>query len=91
MTPATLETPVSTAPVAMPAPEAPAEARPKELLIIDYSGDLEKIWATMILASTSGAMGVKTRASLKLIPFPPCSATTSFAFDRLDDFVAACG
>ena len=33
----------------------------KDLLIIDYSGDLEKVWATMILASTSAAMGVKTR------------------------------
>jgi len=35
--------------------------RPKDFLIIDYSGDLEKVWATMILASTSAAMGVKTR------------------------------
>jgi peroxiredoxin family protein len=43
-----------------PAPEAePAAA--KDILIIDYSGDLEKVWATMILASTSAAMGVKTR------------------------------
>jgi peroxiredoxin family protein len=33
----------------------------KDLLIIDYSGDLEKVWATMILASTSAAMGVRTR------------------------------
>jgi peroxiredoxin family protein len=33
----------------------------KDLLIIDYSGDLERVWATMILASTSAAMGVKTR------------------------------
>jgi peroxiredoxin family protein len=40
---------------------AEGEAKTRELLIIDYSGDLEKVWATMILASTSGAMGVKTR------------------------------
>ncbi len=33
----------------------------RDFLIIDYSGDLEKVWATMILASTSAAMGVKTR------------------------------
>jgi peroxiredoxin family protein len=33
----------------------------KDFLIIDYSGDLEKVWATMILASTSAAMGVRTR------------------------------
>jgi peroxiredoxin family protein len=39
-------------------PEPPA---PKEFLIIDYSGDLEKVWASMILASTSAAMGVRTR------------------------------
>jgi peroxiredoxin family protein len=45
-------------------PAALAEDRrvaTKDLLIIDYSGDLEKVWATMILASTSAAMGVKTR------------------------------
>ena len=40
---------------------AESEAKTRDLLIIDYSGDLEKVWATMILASTSGAMGVKTR------------------------------
>ena len=47
-----------------PEPEtlvAPEPATAKELLIIDYSGDLEKVWATLILASTSGAMGVRTR------------------------------
>jgi len=40
---------------------AQSEVKPKDVLIIDYSGDLEKVWATMILASTSAAMGVKTR------------------------------
>ena len=33
----------------------------KDLLIIDYSGDIEKVWAALILASTGGAMGVRTR------------------------------
>src|SRR3954468_24118816 len=33
----------------------------KDLLIIDYSGDLEKVWAALILASTSAAMGVRCR------------------------------
>ena len=47
------------APFVEAAPEA--EAKLRDVLIIDYSGDLEKIWATMILASTSAAMGVKTR------------------------------
>lgn len=44
-----------------PAPDESGAVRPKDILIIDYSGDLEKVWATMILASTSAAMGVKTR------------------------------
>jgi peroxiredoxin family protein len=41
------------------APEA--EAKPRELAIICYSGDLEKVWATMILASTAGAMAMPTK------------------------------
>ena len=49
-----------TEPEAEPAP-APGERVAKDILIIDYSGDLEKLWATMILASTSAAMGVTTR------------------------------
>jgi peroxiredoxin family protein len=52
-------------PTATPGPvPAAADDGPiatKDFLIIDYSGDLEKVWATMILASTSAAMGVKTR------------------------------
>ena len=46
-----------------PEPEL-VEAGPavqKDLLIIDYSGDLEKVWAMLILASTGAAMGVTTR------------------------------
>ena len=37
------------------------EVKPRDLLIIAYSGELEKVWATMILASTGAAMGVKVR------------------------------
>jgi peroxiredoxin family protein len=45
-----------------PAPAAPEpQAAQRDVLIICYSGELEKTWATMILASTSAAMGVKTR------------------------------
>jgi peroxiredoxin family protein len=43
------------------APEPAGEVAVKDVLIINYSGDLEKVWATMILASTSAAMGVHTR------------------------------
>ncbi|MEO5884821.1 MAG: DsrE/DsrF/DrsH-like family protein [Candidatus Limnocylindrales bacterium] len=62
MTTTTLDRPTQ-AIVPAPLPVAPTEqpARTKDILIIDYSGDLEKVWATMILASTSAAMGVKTR------------------------------
>ena len=42
-------------------PDGEAATKTKDILIIDYSGDLEKVWATMILASTSAAMGVRTR------------------------------
>ncbi len=48
-------------PAAEPDPEATGAVKPKDILIINYSGDLEKVWATMILASTSAAMGVTTR------------------------------
>jgi peroxiredoxin family protein len=46
-----------------PLPDPIGEAEPtlKDVLIINYSGDLEKVWATMILASTAAAMGVRTR------------------------------
>jgi peroxiredoxin family protein len=33
----------------------------RDILIISYSGELEKIWATMLLASTAGAMAVRCR------------------------------
>ena len=56
--PAAAPTPI---PDAFLAAAAEAEVKPKDVLIIDYSGDLEKVWATMILASTSAAMGVRTR------------------------------
>jgi peroxiredoxin family protein len=53
---------VDQVPEALPAPE-PVVEQPvaRDVLIICYSGELEKTWATMILASTSAAMGVKTR------------------------------
>jgi peroxiredoxin family protein len=44
-----------------PAPEPEAEAKPRDILIINYSGELEKVWATMLLASTAGAMGMTCR------------------------------
>jgi peroxiredoxin family protein len=43
------------------APAEPAAEKSHDILIIDYSGELEKVWATMILASTAGAMGARCR------------------------------
>jgi peroxiredoxin family protein len=40
------------------------EAKPRDLVLICYSGDLEKTWATLILASTAAASGVNTRVFL---------------------------
>jgi peroxiredoxin family protein len=48
----------------MAAPQAEGDVKPRDVLIICYSGELEKVWATMLLASTSAAMGVKTRVFL---------------------------
>ena len=45
----------------VPALADDGDVKTKDFLIIAYSGELEKVWATMILASTSAAMGVKTR------------------------------
>ena len=60
MTVAELETPTSE-PAPLPVPEHEHETKPKDILIIAYSGELEKVWATMLLASTAGAMGAKCR------------------------------
>jgi len=47
-----------------PAPGLEAEAKPRDILIICYSGELEKIWAAMILATTGAAMGATVRIFL---------------------------
>jgi len=47
-----------------PVPEHEHEQKPRDILIICYSGELEKTWATMILASTGAAMGAKVRIFL---------------------------
>jgi peroxiredoxin family protein len=51
----------SAGPEPVPAPSQSGQVATKDLLIIDYSGDLEKVWATLILATTGAAMGVRTR------------------------------
>jgi peroxiredoxin family protein len=55
---------------AIPAPfaeafgEAHAETPARDLVIICYSGDLEKTWASLILATTAAASGVPTKIFL---------------------------
>ena len=61
------------APEATPAP-APAEApsATKELVIVNWSGELDRIWPTLILASTAAASGVGCKVFVTfwgLLPF----------------------
>jgi peroxiredoxin family protein len=46
---------------AQPEPSFDAQAKPRDLVIIAYSGDLEKTWASLILATTAAASGVNTK------------------------------
>jgi peroxiredoxin family protein len=60
------EAPIDLAPpTPLPLPELEPEVGPAaqthDILIIAYSGELEKTWAAMLLASTAGAMGIKTK------------------------------
>jgi peroxiredoxin family protein len=48
-------------PEVLPEPAAEPESMQNGLAFICYSGDLEKTWAAMILASTAGAMGMPTK------------------------------
>ena len=44
-----------------PATEPDEPEKLHDILLINYSGELEKVWATMLLASTAGAMQVPCR------------------------------
>jgi len=51
---------------------AEAPAKTKELVIVDWSGDLDKIWPVLILSSTAAASGVHCRVFVTfwgLLPF----------------------
>jgi peroxiredoxin family protein len=55
-----------------PSAETSSEARNKELVIVDWSGDLDKIWPVLILSSTAAASGVRCRVFVTfwgLLPF----------------------
>ena len=59
-------------PEAAPAPEDGTPTKTKELVIVDWSGDLDKIWPVLILSSTAAASGVRCRVFVTfwgLLPF----------------------
>jgi peroxiredoxin family protein len=51
----------TTEPAAVPAPATDGILKNRDLVLIWYSGDLEKTWASLILATTAAASGVKTK------------------------------
>jgi peroxiredoxin family protein len=57
----TAEAPVTRKPFPLEELEEARPSRTGGLAIICYSGDLEKTWAAMILASTAGAMAMPTK------------------------------
>jgi len=53
-------------------PEASQEPKTKELVIVNWSGDLDKVWPVLILSTTAAASGVQTRVFVTfwgLLPF----------------------
>jgi peroxiredoxin family protein len=76
MTTQTLEPPVATLPIdpfaAAFAEEDEAETKTKELVIVNWSGELDRIWPTLILASAAAASGVRCKVFVTfwgLLPF----------------------
>jgi peroxiredoxin family protein len=55
-----------------PKPEVEPEAATKDFVIINWSGDLDKVWPTLILSSTAAASGKKVKVFITywgLLPF----------------------
>jgi peroxiredoxin family protein len=48
----------------LPEPEVDGHVKGRDFVIICYSGDLEKTWASLILATTAAASGVNTKMFL---------------------------
>jgi peroxiredoxin family protein len=61
----TIDAPVAATPAAYPEKlddqQADDATGVKELVIVNWSGDLDRIWPVLILASTAAASGVRTR------------------------------
>lgn len=59
-------------PAVTPALDADDGTRTKELVIISWSGELDRVWPTLILSSTAAASGVRCRVFVTfwgLLPF----------------------
>ncbi|MEP7081699.1 MAG: DsrE/DsrF/DrsH-like family protein [Chloroflexota bacterium] len=74
MTTTTLEPPVATENLPGTAPEMEGDqpAKTRELVIVNWSGDLDKVWPVLILSSTAAASGVRTQVFVTfwgLLPF----------------------
>ena len=57
---------------AAPQPETDGEIGTKQLVIVNWSGELDRIWPTLILASTAAASGVQCKVFVTfwgLLPF----------------------
>jgi hypothetical protein len=61
----TIERPVEAAAVRAPepgaAPQTDGAAKTKEFVIVNWSGDLDKVWPVLILSSTAAASGLRCR------------------------------
>jgi peroxiredoxin family protein len=77
MTTETLDRPTDILPVdpflaALAESEPEGELKTKELVIVNWSGELDRIWPTLILASTAAASGVQCKVFVTfwgLLPF----------------------
>ncbi len=67
-----IATPIPLEPSPARAPESDGEVKTKELVIVNWSGELDKVWPVMILSSTAAASGVRCKVFVTfwgLLPF----------------------
>jgi peroxiredoxin family protein len=72
MTTALLERPITPTAQPQPAIEPEAKAATKQFVIINWSGDLDKVWPVLILSSTAAASGMAVKVFITywgLLPF----------------------
>ena len=63
---------INALPEAIPEGLIEQPARTKELVIVNWSGELDKVWPVMILSSTAAASGVRCKVFVTfwgLLPF----------------------